>query len=609
MDIFVINIALFMALALRFEWVIPFAFVEDFFYVSLLSTPFILVSFYLFGLYRSLWRYVGEVELAKIIMASIAGVIFSTLMVGYIGLSYPRSSFIMALFLLILFVGASRLSSRLLRKVLTAHTQTPKDTKRVLIIGAGDAGAMLVKELKNHVSTLYKPVAILDDDYLKWGAKIDSVPVIGGIDKLDDVVNKQNIEEIIIAIPSVQNRRKREILNACGQVNCKVKTVPTIYDIVDNKVTISNLRDVSIEELLGRKEVILDNQAISGYLKEKVVLVTGGGGSIGSELCRQISKFEPKKLLILDNYENSAYELYNELSAKHIKLNKEVIIASVREEDRLREVFSIYAPDVVFHAAAHKHVSLMEENPSEAVKNNVLGTLNTAKCAHEFNAKRFILISTDKAVNPTNVMGATKRLAEMVIQSLNKKSNTEFVAVRFGNVLGSNGSVIPLFKRQIQNGGPVTVTHPEITRFFMTIPEAVRLVIQTGAIAEGGEIFVLNMGKPVKILDLAKHLIRLSGLEPEKDIEIKLTGLKPGEKLYEELLLNSEGIVKTRHQDIFVARPLDFSYKEVLMKIETLKNVIDKKVLLVKMLSNAVPTYKPFQQTHSQPIMKQVTNL
>lgn len=591
-DVLLINIALVIAILIRFEWSVPHAVWEDLFFVSGIVTLITWMSFFSFGLYNSLWRYAGDSELTKVFASSALGMASSAVLLTFLPLSFPRTGFIIALILTILFVGGSRSSYRLLRRVLIKLNTKDTDAVRVLVIGAGDAGAMVIQELKNHKSNRFIPVAVLDDDSWKWNARIHGIPVLGGVDKIKEISTSKNIDEIILAIPSAPQSRLTEILKICGTTNCKLKTVPRIYDIVDNKVSIKSIRDVSIEDLLGREEVHLDTSAISQYIENRTILITGGGGSIGSELCRQVLQFNPKKCVILDNYENTAYELYNELKHNHPSLELTVVIASVREIDRLKEVFLQFRPDVVFHAAAHKHVGLMEDNPAEAIKNNVLGTLHVAKCADEFGTKRFVLISTDKAVNPTNIMGATKRVAEMIIQALNKESATEFVAVRFGNVLGSNGSVVPLFKKQIAFGGPVTVTHPEVTRYFMTIPEAVRLVIQAGAMAKGGEIFVLDMGKPVKIFDLAKELIRLSGFEPGKDIQIRFTGLKPGEKLYEELLLKEEGLSNTKHKEIFIAKPIHLTFEQVLSEIEDLKNVMNNKSKLQDTLSHIITTFK-----------------
>ncbi|HEY8420626.1 MAG TPA: nucleoside-diphosphate sugar epimerase/dehydratase, partial [Thermoclostridium sp.] len=461
-----------------------------------------------------------------------------------------------------------------------------------------DAGAMIAKEMELHTELNYRPVAFLDDSDYKKGKKVNGIPVLGGIDDVADVVERKSIDEIIIAIPSAKPAVLNRIYEQCVKTKCKVKILPSMSQLIDESIMLKRVKDVDIEDLLGREPIVVDLEGVAGYLSGKVVLVTGGGGSIGSELCRQIASFGPKKLIMLDNYENGLYDILNELTRKYPELDIIPVIANIREMDRLKEIFGEYRPNIVFHAAAHKHVPLMENNPEEAIKNNVFGTWNVAHCADMYNTDRFVLISTDKAVNPTNVMGATKRIAEMIIQALDKKSKTEFVAVRFGNVLGSNGSVIPLFKKQIEQGGPVTVTHPDVTRFFMTIPEAVQLVIQAGAMAEGGEIFVLDMGEPVKILDLAKNLIRLSGFEPYEDIDIEITGLRPGEKLYEELLLNEEGLKATKHNKIFIAKPLHIDYELLERELEILKQKVYKSSdsqELKEYVKVIVPTYKMAQ--------------
>jgi FlaA1/EpsC-like NDP-sugar epimerase len=465
--------------------------------------------------------------------------------------------------------------------------------KKLLIIGAGDASALLIKEIKRHKSFNYSIVGLIDDDASKQGKLINGIEVIGGRDRIIDVCEEKAVEEIILAIPSADLETKREIINICRDTKSKLKTLPGIYEIIDGEVSISKLRDVNIEDLLGREEVTLNSENINKYIKDKTILVTGGGGSIGSELCRQISKFKPSKLVILDIYENNVYDVQMELNRTHPELNKEIIIASIRELGRLREIFEKYKPDVVFHAAAHKHVPLMEGNPAEAIKNNIIGTYNVLKCAHEYKVKKFVQISTDKAVNPTNIMGATKRFCEIMVQAFDNSSTTEYVAVRFGNVLGSNGSVIPLFKKQIAEGGPVTVTHPEINRFFMTIPEAAQLVIQAGSIAKGGEIFVLDMGKPVKIVDLARDLITLSGYKPDVEIKIEYTGLRPGEKLYEELLMNEVALTSTEHDKIFVEKPSSIDLEFVEKSIEEFRKVasMDKEEIF-KLVEEKVPTYK-----------------
>ena len=467
------------------------------------------------------------------------------------------------------------------------------NSPNLLIIGAGDAAAMLIKEIKKREDLNYNIVGLIDDDVSKKQKYINGIKVIGTRNDIKRICSKNNINEIMLAIPSADSMTKKQIINICKDTNCRLKTLPGIYEIIDGKVSISKLRDVSIEDLLGREEVKLDNDNINDFIKGKVILVTGGGGSIGSELCRQIAKFAPKKLLILDIYENNAYDLQMELNYNCPNLNKEVIIASIRDEDRIREIFEKYKPEVVFHAAAHKHVPLMEDNPREAVKNNIIGTYNVVKCCHDFKTKKFVQISTDKAVNPTNVMGATKRFCEIMIQAFDKISDTEYVAVRFGNVLGSNGSVIPLFKKQIAHGGPVTVTDPKINRFFMTIPEAAQLVIQAGAMAKGGEIFVLDMGEPVKIVDLARDLITLSGYKPDEDIKIEFTGLRPGEKLYEEPLMDEVALTTTEHKKIFVEKPAETSIDFIEKSIKEFKGAVtmdDEKI--IKLVKEKVPTYK-----------------
>jgi len=495
----------------------------------------------------------------------------------------------------ILLIGASRISYRALRRVKNnEYAKGNKEEKRVMVIGAGDAGAMVIREFKNHNQLNSKPVAIIDDDVKKEGQRINGVPILGQRWDITSIAKKMKIDEVIIAMPSASRADIKEIVDECKKTKSKLKILPGMFELIDGKVSIKEIRDVQIEDLLGRDQIKLNNKEISGYLRDKRVLVTGGGGSIGSELCRQIAKFAPSELVILDIYENNAYDLQNELTRRYPDLNLRGVIASVRDKDRIDGIMEAIRPDVVFHAAAHKHVPLMEDNPQEAVKNNVLGTLNVAQSADKYGVKRFVMISTDKAVNPTNIMGATKRIGEMIIQSIDKVSKTEFVAVRFGNVLGSNGSVIPLFKKQISEGGPVTLTHPDIIRYFMTIPEAAQLVIQAGAIAKGGEIFVLDMGEPVKIIDLARDLIRLSGFEPDVDISIEITGLRPGEKLFEELLLDEEGIESTDYQKIFIGKPIFTDYKLLIKSMERLSGIVkdNNSEALIEYLQQLVPTYK-----------------
>jgi FlaA1/EpsC-like NDP-sugar epimerase len=489
-------------------------------------------------------------------------------------------------------LGGTRFIYRIIGRNTNAIDDNDKKS-RVLIVGAGDAGSMLIKEIKKHRTLNYDIIGLIDDDLSKIGQVINGIKIIGTRDDILKICEDSKVEEIFIALPSANFQERKEIYNICKKTGCKLKTLPGIYEIINGNVNISQLRDVDINDLLGRDPIKLNNENINKYINGKVVLVTGGGGSIGSELCRQIVKFNPKRLIILDIYENNAYELQMELKSKYPDLDLEVAIASIRDFNRLKDIFGKYKPYVVFHAAAHKHVPLMEGNPAEAIKNNIIGTYNVVKCSDIYKVKRFVQISTDKAVNPTNVMGATKRFCEKIIQAFDKESKTEYVAVRFGNVLGSNGSVIPLFKKQIRQGGPVTVTHPEINRFFMTIPEAAQLVIQAGAMAKGGEIFVLDMGEPVKIVDLARDLIRLSGLKPDEDIKIEYTGLRPGEKLYEELLMDEIALTSTEHEKIFVEKPMGFDVDYVEKSINEFKEVIYKdKEDIIKLLQEKVPTYK-----------------
>lgn len=552
-----------------------------------------LMVFFILKQYKSLWI----MDSVEEFMNGLKG----TLLVGIVTffISIPQSPrvplmvTIMACILIILFCNGIRIGWREIRRTLI-YLNSPINTyKKVLVVGAGETGAFIEREFRKDSKYDKRVVAFVDDNKKKIGLNISGVKVLGTRNDIPKIVEERGIEEIIIAISNIDSDDFRNIIDICKESGAKVKVMPNVSKLEDTTGIIRQIRDVKVEDLLGRESIKLDYEGISEYIKEKVVLVTGGGGSIGSELCRQIVKFNPKTLIIVDIYENNAYDIQNELLSNYKDLNLITLIASVRDRERLREIFSKYKPNVVFHAAAHKHVPLMEESPCEAFKNNNLGTLNTAEVSSEFNVERFVLISTDKAVNPTNIMGASKRICEMIIQSINKESKTEFVAVRFGNVLGSNGSVVPLFKKQIKKGGPITLTHKEITRYFMTIPEAAQLVLQAGAYAKGGEIFILDMGKPVKIYDLAVNLIKLSGLVPDKDIKIKITGLRPGEKLYEELLMNEEGLTKTAHNKIFVARPGSFNLNEVkenikeLIKVSSTGDIVKTK----EKLKEVVPTY------------------
>ncbi len=552
-----------------------------------------LVNNILFGLYRKMWRYASIQELMGIFWSSTLSTLLTYVVFWGLGTNIPRSVLLLTGILSIFLIGGTRFTYRIVRvNRAIKNSDSHKDKLRTLIIGAGDAGANLIKELLNNSDSKFLPIAILDDAQWKQDTSIHGVPIKGMIKDIEKVCEIEELQQIIIAIPSANKTRLKEITQLAQISGVPVKTLPNLSDLLSGKIELSQLRDIDITDLLGRDEVKLDISGIKSFIEDKVVLITGGGGSIGSEIIRQLIPYTPKQILILDIYENNAYDLQQELKRKYPLLNVKVIIASVRDKKRLDLIFETYQPHIVFHAAAHKHVPFMEENPSEAIKNNVMGTLNVANCANEFNTTKFILISTDKAVNPTNIMGATKRVAELIIQSLNKESQTEFVAVRFGNVLGSNGSVIPLFKEQIKAGGPVTITHPDITRYFMTIPEASRLVIQAGSMAKGGEIFVLDMGEPVKILDLAKQLIELSGFTPNVDIKIETIGLRPGEKLYEELLLEEEGLQSTKQEGIFIAQAQDITHRDVLKVIDSLHSDLFNTDYLKQSLKQLVPSIK-----------------
>jgi len=600
-DIILLSISFYSSYFIRFEFKnenIPTNFARHILMLLLVSVVIKIAVFIPFKLYKSLWRYAGMYELVSVFLASVItnGVLF--LYISFVERLAPRSIFVITGMIDVFLIGGSRLVYRLYRRLVMGRVIRLDNLKRVLIFGAGDAGAMIAKEMELHPDLNYKLVAFLDDSPDKKGKKVNGIPILGGLEDVSDIVDQKSIDEIIIAIPSARPAVINNIYEQCCKTSCKVKILPSMSQLINESIMLKKIKDVDIEDLLGREPIVEDLESVAGYLGGKVVLVTGGGGSIGSELCRQIASYSPSRLLMLDNYENNLYDILNELSSKYPKLELVPIIANVREKERIAEIFDEYRPNIVFHAAAHKHVPLMESHPDEAIKNNVFGTWNVAHCADKYNAERFVLISTDKAVNPTNVMGATKRIAEMIIQALDTKSNTEFVAVRFGNVLGSNGSVIPLFRKQIEQGGPVTVTHPDITRFFMTIPEAVQLVIQAGAMAEGGEIFVLDMGQPVRILDLAKNLIRLSGFEPYEDIDIEITGLRPGEKLYEELLMNEEGLKATKHNKIFVAKPLHTDYELLKRELELLGQKVYKTCdsnEIKEYVKVLVPTYKMAQ--------------
>ena len=599
-DIALIYLSYIFAFLIRFEWQLSNSSFNTFIEVAFILIAIKIVTFYYFKLYENLWRYAGVLDVLQIVIAVGTANAIAISFLFLIQANLPRSIYVLVFILDVFFIGGSRFGYRVLRELTGGRLYAINKNGRnghlvkALIIGAGEAGAMVIRELRNHPELNTRAVAVLDDDKEKHRRKINGVPVLGGIENVGEVVSNLGINEIIIAIPSAKNKDIRRILDLCKDTRCKLKTLPGVYEIIDGKVSVKHIRDVEIEDLLGREPVNLNIEEISGYLRGKTVLVTGGGGSIGSELCRQIARFDPKLLLILDIYENNAYSLQVELARKHPELKTKILIASVRDRARLDRIFDTYRPQVVFHAAAHKHVPLMEENPTEAIKNNIFGTLNTAECADKHGVEKFVLVSTDKAVNPANIMGATKRVAEIIIQMMDKESGTKFAAVRFGNVLGSSGSVIPLFRSQIAAGGPVTVTHPEITRYFMTIPEATQLVIQAGAMAKGGEIFVLDMGEPVRIMDLARDLIRLSGFEPDEDIAIEIVGLRPGEKLYEELFLEKERLSSTGHEKIFIGHPLTNDANTFRGELERLKKLLVKEDQeeMLQLINRLVPDYR-----------------
>jgi len=593
LDIVLVGSALYGAYLLRFEGVLGYYFEQYKDIVLYIIGIYIFVN-WLFGLYNKMWRYASIQELLGIFWASTVSGVLCYLIFWGININVPRSVILLTWILSIFFVGGTRFAYRVLRDNQTKlrNSHDPKVKKRLMIIGGGDAGANLVKELVQNPNSQYKPILIVDDAEWKINNQIYNVPVKGNTNQITELVLDEEIDEIIIAIPSATRTRIKEILSVCQNTDAVVKILPNINDLINGKAELNQVRGVEVEDLLGRDEVILDTSGIESYIKDQICLITGGGGSIGSEIVRQLVKYKPREIVVLDIYENNAYDLQQDLKRHYPELNLRVVIASIRDKERISQIFEEIKPTVVFHAAAHKHVPFMEENPSEAVKNNIFGTLNVAQCAHEFKAKRFILISSDKAVNPTNIMGATKRIAELIIQSLDKQSETEFVAVRFGNVLGSNGSVIPLFKNQIQEGGPITITHPDITRYFMTIPEAARLVIQAGAIAKGGEIFVLDMGEPVKIVHLAEQLIKLSGYKPYEEIQIEFIGLRPGEKLYEELLLEEEGLESTQQEGILIAKPSHFTHDDILIAINNISKSRYDTSLLKEKIGVLVPSIK-----------------
>ena len=562
-DVLAIYLASFAGLFIRFDMSvakIPLVYSEaaaNYLPYYIIAT---LLVFFLSRMYSTMWSVAGAREVLHIVGACVLASLIQIAGMMLLEHRVPRSYFLICFAFLCVEELIIRFSHRALLALSCArrNRKTAQGNKRVMIVGAGTSGAVILKEMNTSPYIHGRVVCFADDDKNKVGKLLNGVPIAGSREDIPELVKEYQVDDIYIAIPSASAKDRKNIIEICRKTGCNIKTLPGIYQLINGEVNISKLRNVEIEDLLGREPIRVNLDEIMGYVTGKVVLVTGGGGSIGSELCRQIASHNPKQLIIFDIYENTTYSIQLELKEKYPELDLVVLIGSVRNTHRIESVFEQYHPDIVYHAAAHKHVPLMEDSPNEAIKNNVFGTYKTARAADKYGAKRFVLISTDKAVNPTNIMGASKRMCEMVIQMMNARSKTDFVAVRFGNVLGSNGSVIPLFKRQIEQGGPITVTHPDIIRYFMTIPEAVSLVLQAGAYAKGGEIFVLDMGEPVKILDLAKNLIQLSGYTPDVDIPIVFTGLRPGEKLYEELLMSEEGMQDTPNKLIHIGKPIDF---------------------------------------------------
>ncbi len=596
-DILLVNGAVYLSLIMRFNVEISSIeeqYIRNYEKAVIPFTIITLVIFWSFRMYHSLWQYASIAELYKIVEACIVAELMHLALTAFMDWMLPRSCYFMSGVFLIMAMGASRFMYRMLRTVIQEYRHTSEQVK-IMIIGAGEATNILMREISNsRYLDNSKVVCIIDDDPQKIGKYIRGVKIIGNRDKIKECARYYGIDEIIYAIPSSDVDTKHKILNICKETPCNLKILPGVYQLVDGEVSINDIRNVDVLDLLGREPVKVDIESIMGYVKNKCIMVTGGGGSIGSELCRQLASHQPKCLIIFDIYENNAYDIQQELKRDFPKVNVVTLIGSVRNMSRLDSVFKEYRPDIVYHAAAHKHVPLMEDSPNEAVKNNVVGTWYLAQMADKYHVKKFVMISTDKAVNPTNVMGATKRICEMIIQAYNERSKTDFVAVRFGNVLGSNGSVIPLFKKQIESGGPVTVTHPDIIRYFMTIPEAVSLVLQAGAYAKGGEIFILDMGEPVKIDDLAKNLIRLSGYTLGVDMEIRYTGLRPGEKLYEELLMKEEGLQDTANKLIHIGKPIEFDKEHFIDNLNELKQcAYDETQDIRKLIQKVASTYQP----------------
>lgn len=648
-DVIAVNFAYFFGLWIRFDLrysSIPKMYLYPFLRFAPFYTIFAIIIFRAVGLYRSVWRFASFTELNRIFIATLITTGFQIVGITLFFQRMPISYYLVGAVMQFCLITLVRFSYRYVKLMRNNRDNSAKAQKNAMIIGAGHAGVIIIRELQNSRELDINPVCLIDDNPNKWGRSLYGVPVVGGRDRILEAVDKYQIDQILVTIPSAAPEERRDILNICQESGCEIKNLPGVYQLTNGEVSFSKMKPVSVEDLLGRETIKVNMTEIYELLKGKVILVTGGGGSIGSELCRQIAAHEPKQLIIFDIYENNAYDIQQELKRRYPHLDLVVLIGSVRDSRRVDMVFKQYRPDYVFHAAAHKHVPLMEDSPNEAIKNNVIGTYKTAYAAMKYGTKRFVLISTDKAVNPTNIMGASKRLCEMVIQSMDAvsregqfdklptlhahaddfdadsashseikantadaealskiqigsacneaRTGTQFVAVRFGNVLGSNGSVIPLFKKQIESGGPVTVTHPDIIRYFMTIPEAVSLVLQAGAYAWGGEIFVFDMGEPMKIDSLARNMIRLSGYTPDVDIKVEYTGLRPGEKLYEEKLMASEGLKKTDNELIFIGKPVPFDIREFFGELEELAQAsYNNSDHIVEMVEQIVPTFQP----------------
>ncbi len=601
-DICAVFAASMLALLARFDFNfddIPSHFLENAWKSLGASAITTILIFWIFRLYSSLWSYAGAMEMMYLVSACVTETVVNMVLIllshPETGYPVPRSYFAFYGIFLFGMIFACRYSYRALRSVRNM-IRDAEYTRNVLIVGAGEAGNALIKEIKNSRYLKKRVIGVIDDDRGKVGSFIHGVKIVGSRGDIIEKCEELHVHEIIVAMPSASSKQIKSVLDTCKQTGCELKRLPGIYQLVNGDVSISSLKEVDVNDLLGREPVEVDLDSILGYVSNQTVMVTGGGGSIGSELCRQIAGHSPKRLILVDIYENSSYDIQNELKVRFPDLNLVVLIASVRNTNRMNYIFETYHPDIIYHAAAHKHVPLMEDSPNEAIKNNVLGTWKMVRAADFYKVKRFVMISTDKAVNPTNIMGASKRICEMIIQTYNRRSETEYVAVRFGNVLGSNGSVIPLFKKQIERGGPVTVTHPDIIRYFMTIPEAVSLVLQAGAYAKGGEIFVLDMGEPVKIVDLAKNLILLSGHKPDEDIPIVFTGLRPGEKLYEEMLMDEEGMQETANQRIHIGKPLEIDEEKFLKQLTELSEYVATEPDDIReWVKRIVPTYHPEQ--------------